>query len=77
MEEIECGRRRRSDGRRRCDDDDDDASSSSSSRNRCEFMALDLSDAESIDAFAKRIQKEIQTLGYFSQQRRIEHVGRV
>ena len=38
-------------------------------------MALDL--YAIIDAFAKEFHKKIQTLGYFSQQRRIEHVGRV
>ena len=72
VEEIEKERR---DGDDDADDDDDDDASSSRGR-RCEFMALDLSDAESIVAFAKEFKK-IQTLGYFSQQRRIEHVGRV
>ena len=64
MEEIEKERR---DGDDDADDDDDDASSRG---RRCEFMALDLSDAE-LSSRSRKTQKEIQTLGYFSQQRRL------
>ena len=71
VEELEKARR---DGDDDADDDDDDDASSSRGR-RCEFMALDLSDA--IHRRVRERFKEIQTLGYFSQQRRIEHVGRV
>ena len=64
VEEIEKerGRRRRRREEEEEGDDDDDASSSFTSRNRCEFMALDLSDAESIDAFAKEFKKRFKRL---------------
>ena len=56
VEEIEKERR---DGDDDADDDDDDASSRG---RRCEFMALDLSDAESIVAFAKEFKKRFKRL---------------
>ena len=46
----------------RGDDGDDDDDASSSRGRRCEFMALDLSDAESIVAFAKEFKKRFKRL---------------